>query len=247
MTDYEALLKEDETLTDLQIGQLKVLQKKQGFRFAIDAVLLAHFVRTKAGWQICDLGTGTGVIPLLLHARTAGLSIDAVELQPQMADMAHRSMLLNDLAHIRIHQADLKALPGSWSDRFDLITCNPPYFPVGCGKLNPLPEIALARHEIACTLEDIVLSAARVLKSNGRLCIIHRASRLAELLTLCQQHRLTPRRLRLVHPTAEDAANLVLVEAVKGAQPDLRVEAPLVIYTAPHQYSPEILHYYGGN
>ena len=246
MTEARAFCHDDETLTDLQVGNLKVLQKKQGFRFAIDAVLLAHFAPLKPSWRVCDLASGSGVIPLLLTTRSHDLAIDAVELQPSLAEMAQRSLLLNALENIRVHQADLRTLPPSWQGAYQLVTCNPPCFPLGAGKLSPLPEIALARHELACTLADVVTCAARLLKSGGHFCLIHRPERLSELLLLCQGAHLAPRRLRLVHPEARANANLLLLDAVKDARPDLRVEAPLIIYSAPGQYSPEMRSLYGG-
>ena len=237
---------DDETLTDLQVCHWKVLQKKQGFRFSLDAVLLAHFAGLKEGWHICDLGCGCGIIALLLASRAANLSIDGIELQIELADMAARSMALNEIPQIQIHQADLRTLPPSWQDRYDLVVCNPPYFLPGTGKQSPLTQVALAKHELSCTLDEVLASASRLLKSNGRLAIVHRPSRLGQLLTGCAAHHLAPRRLRLVHPTAQKEANLILLEAVKGAKEDLHIEAPLIIYDASGQYSPEAAHYFGG-
>lgn len=238
---------DDEALTDLEINHWKVLQKKQGFRFSLDAVLLAHFAALKNGWRVCDLGCGSGIIALLLASRAETLTIDGIELQAELADMAARSVLLNGVPSIHIHQADLRALPAVWRDRYDLVVCNPPYFPVGSGKQSPLPQIALARHELACTLEEVLAASTRLLRSGGRLAIVHRPNRLPELLTGCAAHHLAPRRLRLVYPNSHSAADLVLLEAVKGAQSDLHIQAPLIIYDASGQYSPEVAHYFGGN
>ena len=247
MTTPSEWCHDDESLTDLGLSHWKVLQKKQGFRFSLDAVLLAHFAPLKNHWRICDLGSGCGVIPLLLSSRAVDLVIDGVELQAELADMAARSLQLNGLTHIQIHEADLRKLPAAWRDRYDLVVTNPPYFPLESGRLSPLPQVALARHELACTLDDVLTAAARLLRSGGRLAIVHRPSRLSELFAGCTAHKLTPRRLRLVYPHAQSEANLVLLEAVKGTGGELHIQAPLIIYDASGHYTPEVADYFGGN
>ena len=235
----------DEELTDLCINQWKVLQKKQGFRFSIDAVLLAHFVTPSAGQHILDLGTGSGVIPLLLAAHHPQIHIDGIELQPDIADMAQRSVQYNHAEdRIRIAAQDLTTLPENYHGQYDWVISNPPFFPVGTGKQNPNPQIALARHELACTLEQLLQSGARALKSRGHLAIIHRAERLPEILCECRRFHLAPYRLRMIHPTMEQDANLVLLDAVRDGRNSLMVLPPLAIYRADHSYTDEVLAYY---
>ncbi len=258
----------DETFTDLCIRRdvygyatdtqtphiWKVLQKTQGFRFSIDAVLLAHFIEPKQDkpQRLLDLGTGSGVMPLLLATRYDKLQIDAVELQADIADMAMRSVQYNHMEdHIRIHQHDLTQLPKTFEQQYEFVISNPPFFQVGTGKQNPNPQIALARHELACTLEQLIQCASRCLKERGHFAVIHRAERLTELLSLCQQNRLAPYRLRMVHPTLEQPANLILMEAIKDGRNGITVMPPLPIYETTaaitsdkSTYSKEVLSYY---
>jgi len=232
----------------------KVLQKTQGFRFSIDAVLLAHFITPNPDkpQRLLDLGTGSGVMPLLLAARYDKLQIDGIELQAEIADMAKRSVTYNGMEdHIRIHQHDITQLPKSFEQQYDFVISNPPFFQVGSGKQNPNPQIALARHELACTLEQLIVCAFRTLKDRGHFAVIHRAERLTELLSLCQKHRLTPYRLRMIHPTLDQPANLVLMEAIKDGRNGITIMPPLAIYETTASitsdkstYSPEVLSYY---
>ena len=242
----------DEDYTDLCINHLKVLQKKQGFRFSIDAVLLAHFAKPTENQRLLDLGTRSGVIPLLLAARTPTLQIDGIELQPEIAEMAQRSVEYNALEHqIQIVQADLTQLPATFHQKYDWVTSNPPFFPVGSGSQNPVRHIALSRHEIACTLEQLLCCGAQCLKFRGHMVLIHRAERLTEILTLCTKYRLAPYRLRMVHPTIQEPANLVLLEAIKDGRNALTVLPPLAVYHSESKlasdkstYTDEVLAYY---
>ncbi len=258
----------DEAFTDLCIRQdvygyasnqtnphiWKVLQKTQGFRFSIDAVLLAHFIEPNPDkpQRLLDLGTGSGVMPLLLAARYDKLQIDGIEIQPEIADMATRSVQYNNMQeHIQIHQQDLTHLPKSFEQQYDFVISNPPFFQVGSGKQNPNPQIALARHELACTLEQLIVCAFRALKDRGHFAVIHRAERLTELLSLCQKHRLAPYRLRMIHPTLNQPSNLILMEAIKDGKNGITIMPPLPIYEATASitsdkstYSKEVLSYY---
>ncbi len=246
----------DEDLTELGVHGWQVLQKKQGLRFSLEAVLLAHFADPPRGARVLELGCGCGVISLLLEARTP-LRIDAVELQPQLADMARRSVAGCGLsARVRVFQADLTHLGPRFQEQYDWVVCNPPFFPRGCGKESPVREVALARHEIACTLDAVLAAAAQCLKPGGRLALVQRAARLPETLSGCGSRGLRPLRLRLVHPGAEDAAGVFLLEARRGGRGDLRVLPPLLIYdapadaacaaeqNAPRRYSPEVAAYF---
>ena len=232
----------------------KVLQKTQGFRFSIDAVLLAHFITPNPDkpQRLLDLGTGSGVMPLLLAARYDKLQIDGIELQAEIADMAKRSVTYNGMEdHIRIHQQDITQLPKSFEQQYDFVISNPPFFQVGTGKQNPNPQIALARHELACTLEQLIQCAFRTLKDRGHFALSHRAERLTEILALCQKHRLAPYRLRMIHPTLDQPANLILMEAIKDGRNGITVMPPLPIYETTASitsdkstYSKEVLSYY---
>ncbi len=232
----------------------KVLQKTQGFRFSIDAVLLAHFITPNPDkpQRLLDLGTGSGVMPLLLAARYDKLQIDGIELQAEMADMAKRSVTYNGMEdHIRIYQQDITQLPKSFEQQYDFVISNPPFFQVGTGKQNPNPQIALARHELACTLEQLIQCVFRTLKDRGHFALIHRAERLTEILALCQKHRLAPYRLRMIHPTLDQPANLILMEAIKDGRNGITVMPPLPIYETTASitsdkstYSKEVLSYY---
>lgn len=240
-----AELQPDEDLTHLGRSHFQVLQKKQGFRFSMDAVLLAHFLQPPPGSAVLDIGTGCGVIPLLLLAQQPQLHIDGLEIQEDLAQMASRSMALNRVQqYIHISQGDVTALPPTANSRYDYIYSNPPFFSVGTGKISPLPQIALARHELACTLKQLLTHSARLLKPKGHLVLIHRAERLPELLELCRQFRLAPAQLRLIHPRLELPASLCLLEAVKGRQCTLNILPPLIIYDQQQQYTPEVQAYY---
>lgn len=239
-------LADDEDLSDLALRDYRLIQRKNGFRFSMDAVLLAHFVRPQRKQKIIDLGCGSGVLPILLFADEPTRLITAVEIQAVYADLARRNMALNQVP-CQIYESDLRSLPAEWGSTFDAVVSNPPFFPKNCGKLNPNEEINIARHEIYCTLEDLIQSSKRLLKPRGSLYLIYRAARTDELLSLCAKYSLKPKRLRFIHPFADQAANLLLLEAVKGGRDTLEILPPLFIYRSPHVYSNEIIQIYGGN
>ncbi|MDX9872468.1 MAG: tRNA1(Val) (adenine(37)-N6)-methyltransferase [Clostridia bacterium] len=237
----------NETLDDLLINDLKIIQKKQGFRFTLDPVLLAHFATVKEGDSIVDLGTGTGVIPLILSARARKLTIYGVEIQEELAEMALRSVKLNELEDtIKILQADLRELPRSLTGGVHtLVTANPPYWTMGAGKPSALRERALARHELNCELEDIIACAGKLLNFQGRFALIHRSERLGEIYSLLRRYKLIPRRMRFIHSFRDKESRHVLVEARKNAAADLKILPPLVIYETPGRYTAEVLGWYG--
>lgn len=242
-----APMSDEEDWTDLGIRQFQVLQKKQGFRFSMDAVLLAHFIAPKAHSKILDLGTGSAVIPLLLVAREPQLRIDGIEVQPEMAQMAQRSIDYNQTSQIRIITGSFTKLPSSYHQQYDYVISNPPYFPLHQGKISPNPQIAMARHELTGPLEQWLQYSALFLKPRGHCCLIHRAERLTELLPLCLRYQLRPKRLRFVHPVCTEPAKLLLLEAIKGGQNQMQIEPPLVIYetnTEPPSYTAEVKQYY---
>jgi len=240
-------LKPDETLDDLLINDLKLIQKDRGFRFTLDAILLAHFATVKNKDRIVDLGTGTGVIPLILSTRADNLRIYGVEIQEEIAEMASRSVRLNDLEDtISILNDDIRKLHHTIEGGvYTLVTANPPYWTLNEGKPSVLQTRAFARHELNCVLEDVVATASKLLNYQGRFALIHRTERLCDILSLMRQYRLEPRRMRFIHPFAEKGAQHVLIEARKNAPKDLKILPPLIVYEQPGKYSKEVLKWYG--
>lgn len=238
---------EDETLHDLQRGGMRILQKKEGFRFGTDAVLLADFAAARPGERIADFGTGTGVLPLLIAARTQRTCFEAIEIQPEIADMARRSVALNGMEdRIRIHCADVRdamALLGSGS--VDRVVCNPPYTPVNGGMESPIKTRALSRHEQVCTLDEIILSAGRVIRNGGKLDVVFPSARMLEMMDAMRRVHLEPKRVRLVCGHAADAPKLVLIEAIKNAKPMLKVEPMLILYGSDGKPTQELRRIYG--
>ena len=237
----------NERIDDLQRGGLRVIQRADAFRFGTDAVLLADFAAPRRHDRVCDLGTGTGIIPLLLYARENTISADAVEIQPDMADMAARSMAMNGLNEkIRVLPGDLRSirtlLPHA---RYDLVTCNPPYGKAGGTLLNPDASKRLARHEESCAIEDVACAAAWLLQNGGRLCCVFPAARMIELSDAMRKYRMAPKRIRMVHSRVEKAAHLCLMEGMLDARPGLIIEPPLVIYDENTAYTPELRRIYG--
>ncbi len=240
-------LKENERLDELQRNGYRIIQNPKKFCFGMDAVLLSGFARARAGDQVLDLGTGTGIIPILLEAKTEAAHLVGLEIQEESADMARRSVELNHLQDkITIVQGDIKeagTLFGAAS--FDVVTCNPPYMIGQHGIKNPEAPKAIARHEILCTLEDVVSRAAKVLKPGGNFYLVHRPFRLAEIMVVLQKYGLEPKRMRLVYPFADKEPNMVLLEANRGGRPRMTVERPLIIYREKGVYMPEIYEIYG--
>lgn len=237
----------NERIDDLQRGGLRVIQRADAFRFGTDAVLLADFAAPRRHDRVCDLGTGTGIIPLLLYARENTISADAVEIQPDMADMAARSMAMNGLNEkIRVLSGDLRSirtlLPHA---RYDLVTCNPPYGKAGGTLLNPAASKRLARHEESCAIEDVACAAAWLLQNGGRLCCVFPAARMIELSDAMRKYRMAPKRIRMVHSRVEKTAHLCLMEGMLDARPGLIIEPPLVIYDENNAYTPELRRIYG--
>ena len=237
----------NERVDDLQRRGLRLIQRTDGFRFGTDAVLLSDFASPRRHDCVCDLGTDTGVIPLLLYGREPTIMADAVEIQPDMAEMASRSMTMNALEdRIRVKTGDLRQirelLPAA---RYDLVTCNPPYGKAGGTLLNPDEGKRVARHEATCGIPDVMAAAAWLLHTGGRFCCVFPAPRLLELTDAARACRLEPKRLRMVHSFAGRAAHLCLLEAMRDARPSLTVEPPLIVYDKPGQYTQEILRIYG--
>ncbi len=240
-------LKSDERLDDLQRNGYQIIQKKDGFCFGMDAVLLSGFAAVKPGEKAIDLGTGTGIIPILLEAKYEGEHYTGLEIQDEMADMAARSVALNHLEEkVSIVKGDIKEasrLFGAAS--FDVVTSNPPYMNDAHGLKNPDLPKAIARHEVLCTLDDVAREAAKLLRPGGRFYMVHRPHRLIEIITALTKYKLEPKRMKMVHPFVDKEANMVLIEAVRGGKSMIKVEAPIVVYREPGVYTQEIYDIYG--
>ncbi len=243
----EIALRPGERLDDLERNGYKIIQTPHRFCFGMDAVLLSGFAQVKKGERAIDLGTGTGIIPILLEAKTKGKHFTGLEIQEESADMARRSVAYNGLKErIDIVCGDLRDAPELFGRAsFEVVTSNPPYMNDMHGLKNPSDALAIARHEIKCTLEDVISSAAALLVSGGRFYLVHRPFRLVEIFTMLTKYRLEPKRMRLVYPFADKEPNMVLIEAVRGGRSMLRVEKPLIVYESPGVYTREIYEVYG--
>lgn len=235
-----------ERVDDLHRNGYMIIQDPERFCFGVDAVLLTGFVQVKKGETVLDLGTGTGVIPILLEAKTQGEHFIGLEIQSESVEMARRSVQMNELeSKIEIHEGDIKKLENLYKlSSFDVITTNPPYMNEGGGLINDYSPKAIARHELLCNLEDVIYGASRLLRPMGRFYMIHRPHRLIDIITLLRKYKLEPKRLRFIHSRVEKEPTMVLVEAVRGGKPMLKVEPPLVIYKENGEYTDEIIKIY---
>lgn len=240
-------LKPEERLDDLQVNGYEIIQHPGKFCFGMDAVLLSNFARVKKGEKVLDLGTGTGIIPILLTAKTEGERFVGLEIQEESADMARRSVAYNHLEEkVEIVTGDIKeAVVIFGAASFDVITTNPPYMIGQHGIANPSDSKAIARHEVLCTLDDIMRESARMLKPRGRFYMVHRPFRLAEILSKMIEVGIEPKRMRMVHPFIEKEPNMVLIEGMRGGNSRMTVERPLIVYKEVGIYSDELLGEYG--
>ncbi|CAM4485352.1 tRNA1(Val) (adenine(37)-N6)-methyltransferase [Paenibacillus tarimensis] len=247
MSEPPIELQPSERLDDLLTHNLHIIQSPEVFSFSMDAVLLARFAHIPMRGRVLDLCSGNGVIPLLMSTRT-NASIDAVELQPRLADMARRSIKLNGLQdRLTVHEGDLRTYHlSSGYGVYDAVTVNPPYMPAHTGDANVNSHYAIARHEIHCTLEDVVTACARLVKSGGKVAMVHRPTRLAEIITYMKQVKLEPKRIRFVHPYLGSEANMVLIEAMRDARPEVKILQPLIVYKENKQYHDELMEIYYG-
>ncbi len=246
-TVSEEKIRDTERVDSLQRNSYHIIQDTSKFCFGMDAVLLSGFAQVRRGERVIDLGTGTGIIPILLEAKTEGRHFTGLEIQPEMADMATRSVALNGLQQkIDIVQGDLKEASRLFGlASFDVVTSNPPYMDGGAGLKNPEEPKAIARHEILCSFDDVARETARLLKPGGRFYLVHRPRRLPELMVTLRAYGLEPKRMKTVHPYADRDANLVLIEAVRGGRPLMKLEAPIIVFKEPGIYSDEIREIYG--
>lgn len=236
-----------ERIDDLELSHLSIIQDPARFCFGMDAVLLSGFARIESGAEVIDLGTGNGILPILLSAKTEAKHITGLEIQEGSVNLARRSVEMNELTdRIRIVEGDLRdasKLFGKAS--FDVVVTNPPYMAAGKGLSNPRDEKAIARHEILCDLSDVIREAAALLKEGGSFFMVHRPFRLAEIITVMHEKGIEPKRLRMVYPFADKEPNLLLIEGRRGGKPFLTVEKPLIIYSKPDVYTDELREKYG--
>lgn len=240
-------LKPHERLDELHRNGYFIIQDPGKFCFGMDAVLLSGFARVKKGEHALDLGTGTGIIPILLEAKTEGEHFTGLEIQAESADMAARSVALNGLGDkIDIVTGDIKDASGLFgASSFDVVTTNPPYMADTRGLSCANQAKAIARHELLCTLDDVLAESARLLKPNGRFYMVHRPFRLPEIICKMEQYGIEPKRMQFVHPFVDKEPNMLLVEGLRGGNPMLKVEKPLVVYKEKGIYTEEIYDIYG--
>ena len=243
----ESILLPGERFDDLQRNGYKIIQNPQKFCFGMDAVLLSGFARVKKTERVIDLGTGTGIIPILLEAKTPGKHFTGLEIQPESADMAARSVRYNGLEdRISIVTGDIKDAANLFgASSFDVVTSNPPYMTKEHGLVNDADAKTIARHEVLCSLEDLISQTAKLLKPNGRCYFVHRPFRLVEILSMMSAYQVEPKRIQFVYPYVDKEPNMVLIEGLRGGKSRVTVEKPLIVYKSPGVYMPEIYDIYG--
>lgn len=236
-----------ERLDELQRNGYVIIQDPKRFCFGMDAVLLSGFARVKTGEQVLDLGTGTGIIPILLEAKTEGKHFTGLEIQPESADMARRSVELNHLdSKINIVTGDIKDASKLFgASSFDVVITNPPYMIDSHGIKNMKDAKTIARHEVLCTLEDVIRESAKLLPPKGRFYMVHRPFRISEILCMMTRYGIEPKRMKFVHPYIDREPNMVLLEGLRGGHPRMTVEKPLIVYQEKDKYTDEILQIYG--
>ena len=241
------ILKAGERIDDLQRNGYGIIQNPDKFCFGMDAVLLSGYAMAKAGDRVLDLGCGNGIIPILIAAKTEAKSITGLEIQSECADMARRSTTMNKLDdRVHIIEGDIKEAGDHFdAASFDVITCNPPYMINQHGLKNPGEPKAIARHEILCSLDDVIMAARKLLRPNGKFYMIHRPFRLTEIMIKLSESGLEPKKMKLVYPYVDHEPTMVLIEAVKGGKSGIKVEKPLVIYKEQGKYTDEIYDIYG--
>ena len=243
----EVTLKENERIDDLELENLKIIQNNNGFCFGMDSVLLSDFAKEiKPESNVIDLGTGTGILPILLSSKTKNTKITGIEIQKEVAEMANRSIMLNNLQNrIQIVCENIKNLKTIYKpNTFDSVITNPPYKKSGTGGTNIEKIKLISRHEITATLEDFISVAQYLLKDKGSLYLVHRPERLADVIIELCKHKLEPKILKFVQPNSQKEPNLILLKAVKNAKPHLKLCKPLYIYNEDGKYTEELLKIY---
>lgn len=240
-------LLEDESIDDLQLKNLNLIQKKNAFRFGVDAILLSDFANVKKKHSVIDICSGTGIIPFLIWGKYEAQRIVGLEIQEEMVEMARRSVGYNGLEkNMSFVQGDLKDKKVIENlGRFDVLTVNPPYKLNNAGIVNENDKLAIARHEVMCNLEDVIVSARNLLKDNGRMYMVHRPERLIDIFQLMRKYKIEPKRVKMVHPNSKKAPNIVLVEGQRDGGAFLKWDAPLYVYDNDGNYSEDINKIYG--
>ena len=248
MRDFDlSLVKDGETLDDLQLKDICIIQKREGFRFGIDAVLLANFANVKKKHKVMDLCTGTGIVPFIIKGKKEPEKIVGLEIQNEFVEMANRSIKINgfndtmEFLHGDLKDKELLKSVG----RFDVVTVNPPYKLEKSGIVNPNDKYAIARHEVMCNLDNVIEACRIVLKDNGRLYMVHRPERLADIFCIMRKYKIEPKRVQMVHPNTKKPANILLVEGQRDGGAYLKWEPPIYVYNDDGSFSKEINEIYG--
>ncbi|USG65886.1 tRNA1(Val) (adenine(37)-N6)-methyltransferase [Brevibacillus ruminantium] len=241
-------LYESERIDDLLTHEMKIIQSHEVFCFSMDAVLLARFASVPKRGRVLDFCTGNGAIPLIMTTRSPEAVFEGMEIQPRLHDMASRNVQLNQLQHrVTMHLGDVKeAVQQFGYGKFDLITCNPPYMPANSGEQNLSEHFAIARHEILLSLDDVIRVGSQLLKNGGKLALVHRSSRLIDIVTMMRTYGIEPKRMRLVYPRRDAEPNMVLIEGIRNGRPELRIQPPLIVYENGEEYCAELQEIYFG-
>jgi len=237
-----------ETVDWILEGKLSILQKERGYRFSIDALLLSHFIHLKDGDHVLDLGTGSGIIPMILAKRWPRSQIAGLDIQGALVDMARRSAVLNQVAdRVEVIEGDIRRIGAFFEPcSFDVVTFNPPYRRIDSGRRNPDIEKAVARHELKATLDDFLRATAHVLKAKGRVFLIYPAARAVQLISRMRALGLEPKRMRPVYSYTDSPGQFILVEGLKSGNEALKVLPPLFIYESDGGYTPAMQRIFSG-
>ncbi|MDD6215095.1 MAG: tRNA1(Val) (adenine(37)-N6)-methyltransferase [Firmicutes bacterium] len=240
------IIREDESIEDLQLGQLKIIQKKNGFRFGVDAVLLANYAKDIRSAKTLDLCTGNAIVPVLMSHKTQTPLICGIEIQKEVFSMAERTVRLNGLSkRVRLNCGDINDAEKFYKKReFDVITCNPPYIPCGTAVKNDLDTKVIARHEVLCSLEDVIRVSAKLLKQQGHLVMVHRPSRLADIIYLMRCYEIEPKRVRFVHNKIGTEPTLILIDGMYKGGKELRIAPPLYLFDENGEETEELKRIY---